>query len=319
MPTDTPQPSASELSHLEPRDGLAWLFVGSCAGLTGLSIALSAGDSLAAWLAGQVLLACALVQWFVLLHECGHETLFRTKRLHAWVGHLASFFAVIPFHAWKRVHGKHHKWTGWQDLDPTTALLVPKELGRVERTAVNVCWRYWIPLFSVLYRASTFWNLPRLRRMFAGAERQALTWNLLLLLAAYAGAAYLVGPGRIGRLAGLALLLSLLVEDPLLLSQHTHIPQHLSHGRTVAPFPAPQQDVFTRSLRVPAWVSTCVLLHLDAHELHHMYPFVPGYHLGRIDHVTANGIDWWQWLRSAKRLPGEVFLFQNRNQSGFHI
>ena len=64
------------------------------------------------------------------------------------------------------MHARHHKWTGWQDVDPTTAALVPRELQTVERVLVNVCWKFWIPLFSVLYRINNFWNWPRLETLF---------------------------------------------------------------------------------------------------------------------------------------------------------
>jgi fatty acid desaturase len=273
-----------------------------------------------AWLAGQVVLAVALVQWFVLLHECGHETLFRTRRLHGPIGHLAAFFAVIPFHPWRRVHGRHHKWTGWQDVDPTTAALVPRRLGRAERALVNGCWRAWIPLFSVLYRLNNFWNLPRLRALFPDrAEWRRMVWNAGLLAAAYLAVILLVGIGPLARLGGLALLLALVFEDPLLLSQHTHLPQNLSRGEPVRPYAAVEQEVFTRSLRFPSWFSAGVLLHLDAHELHHMYPFVPGYDLRRIPYPTENEMHWWRWVRKAKRLSGEVFLFQSRTQTGVEI
>ena len=54
-----------------------------------------------------------------------------------------------------------------------------------------------------------------------------------------------------------------------------------SAGARGRPFPAVEQEPFTRSLRLPPLVSRFIL-HFDAHELHHMYPFVPGYHLHRI-------------------------------------
>jgi hypothetical protein len=50
-----------------------------------------------------------------------------------------------------------------------------------------------------------------------------------------------------------------------------------------------------------------------------MYPRVPGYRLGRIAYVPHNEVPWWGWLRKAKRVPGEVFLFQNRDQSGLDV
>jgi fatty acid desaturase len=271
------------------------------------------------WIIGQVLLALMLVQWFVILHECGHDTLFRTRRHHAIAGRLAAFFSLIPYHCWTRVHGRHHKWTGWQDLDPTTAALVPRPLGRAERTIVNVCWRLWIPLFSVLYRASNYWHLPRLFRLFPAREdRKAMLRDAVLLVTIYAALTAWFGIAVMVRGGALALALSLMLQDLLLLSQHTHVPSNVSHGHPVKPFPAIEQEPFTRSLRLPPLASAFVL-HFDAHELHHMYPFVPGYHLRRIPYSPENEIGWWHWISHAKRLRGDVLLFQNRLDTGWDL
>ena len=161
---------------------------------------------------------------------------------------------------------------------------MPRPLGRAERALVNTCWRLWIPLFSILYRVSNYWHLPRLLRMFPKTVRPARDrpGRRCCSLALYA-VVIVAGSGRQPslRACGLALLLSLAIEDLLLLSQHTHVPQNVSHGAAVKPFPAIEQEPFTRSLRLPPLASAFVL-HFDAHELHHMYPFVPGYHLRRI-------------------------------------
>src|SRR5262249_38997901 len=154
------------------------------------------------------------------------------KRLNAAVGQVAGFFSLIPFYNWKRVHARHHKWTGWQDVDPTTAALVPRELKTVERVIVNVCWRFWVPLFSVLYGINNFWNWLRLKMLFAKPEdRRRLAASSVALLVVYALVVVLAGPAMVFRVAGVALLLALIAEDLLLLSQHTHIPQQISHGR----------------------------------------------------------------------------------------
>ena len=47
-----------------------------------------------------------------------------------------------------------------------------------------------------------------------------------------------------------------------------------------------------------------------------MYPFVPGYHLRRIRYAPENEVSGWEWVRGAKRLSGEVLLFQTRLESG---
>ena len=127
-----------------------------------------------------------------------------------------------------------------------------------------------------------------------------------------------VGPATLLRVAGLGVLLSLVAEDLLLLSQHTHVPSNVSGGKSVKPFPAVEQESFTRSLRLPPMASAFVL-NFDAHELHHMYPFVPGYYLRRIPYSPENEIGWWHWIAGAKRLPGDVLLFQNRLDTGWDL
>jgi omega-6 fatty acid desaturase (delta-12 desaturase) len=318
MPNST-APAPAAVVHLRASDSAGTVvFVGAVL-LTTVGIAASLAPSWSAWLLGQAVLGFALLQWFAILHECGHETLFRNRRLNGVVGWLAGFFSIIPFVCWKRVHGRHHKWAGWQDVDPTTASLVPRPLSRWERVVMNVCWKWWIPLFSVLYRVNNYWHLPRLFTLFPRREdRVRLVRSTLVLVVTYATLVAVFGLGTIARVAGVALLLTLIAQDLLLLSQHTHIPQQLARGEAVRPFPAIEQEVFTRSLVLPPWLSAA-LLHIDAHELHHMYPFVPGYRLAGITYETENEIGAWTWIRRARAMPGEVFLFQNRIETGADI
>ena len=306
--------------ELRPTDAMGFAFAGWAVISTGVGWWLATRAPIVAWAAGQALLAAAFLQWFALLHECGHGTLFRTRRLNDLVGSVAGFLALIPFRCWKPIHARHHKWTGWQDLDPTTAALVPRPLGRAERFAVNVCWRCWIPIFSVLYRAGNFWNLVRLFRLTdpKPGPARAMVVDAVVLASGYAAVVVALGPVPFVRTTGLALFLALALEDVILLSQHTHMPMGLSRGRDVQPYGALDQGPFTRSLRFPGWLSR-MLLHFDAHELHHLYPAVPGYRLPEIRRPVGNEVGWREWVPAARAVPGEVFLFQNRNQSGFDV
>jgi fatty acid desaturase len=218
------------------------------------------------------------------------------------------------------VHGLRHRWTGWQDLDPTTASLVPRPLSSVEKLLLRTSWKYWIPLFSVLYRVNNYWHLPRLRKLFNDNHKWKETALSATGLALFYGIVIAVVGFRASvHFVGLGCLLALVMEDPLILSQHTHIPQNNSRTRRAQSFAAMEQEQFTRSLRFPAWVSKLVLFNFDAHELHHMYPFVPCYHLRRIPYTGVNEIDWWRWLAAAKRMRGDEFLFKNQNDTGIRI
>jgi len=284
------------------------------------SLYLSLSDNVWIWLGGQLLFTIALLQWFVLLHECGHNTFFSVTSLNVLTGHLASVFAVIPFHPWQSIHSLHHKWTGWQDKDPTTDSLVPRELATHERLIINFCWKFWIPLFSILYRTSNYWNLPRLNRYLPRAHhKKRNTLNIILLFALYLGLFVWLGSWLFLKLFGLGFFLSLVCCDPILFSQHNHIPQKLSKGEDVRPHPPQDQVVFTRSLVFPGWFSLLVLLHFDAHELHHKYPQVPGYLLHRIDEKMPNEMHWLQWILAARRVPAATIMFKNRNDTGLKI
>lgn len=314
-------PSAAAVAHLRASDAAGLGVIAVALSGTALGLWLSVAGGVGLWLAGQVLLGVMFVQWFVILHECGHETLFRTRRWHAVAGQVAAFFALIPFRSWTRVHGRHHKWTGWQDLDPTTESLVPREQRRSRLLCglINLCWRLWIPIFSILYRLSNYWHLPRLFRLFPRrVDRLAILRDTTSLVTAYVLTIWAAGPSVVARAVGLAIAISFVIEDLLILSQHTHVPQQVSGGREVKPFAAQAQEPFTRSLRLPR-IASAFMLQFDAHELHHMYPFVPGYRLRQIPYAPAHEIDWFTWIRGAKRVPADVLLFQNRLDTGFEL
>lgn len=328
--TQSALPNASELMHLKASNATGARYTCLCLVLTTLGLSLSQaqrlfsalpdGPAALAWGVGQVLLAFALLQWFVILHECGHGVLFRSRLWNVWVGHLAGFLCVVPFRSWCVIHGMHHKWTGWQDKDPTTAALVPRKLGFAERWLMNACWKYWVPAFSVLYRLTNFWNPGRLLKATTKTRaRVQCGVNLVVLAAAYGLLLWRFGGDELLRTFGLGAALSLVMLDPIMISQHSHIPMQRSQGERVKAFTPLEQEVFTRSLRFPDWFSRSLLLHFDAHELHHIYPYVPGYRLREIDYAPPNEVSWWKWIRMARKMPAEVLLFQNRNDSGSEV
>jgi len=310
----------TESAELEASDRVGAMIAVGVGAATIVGLMLATSDHWLLWCFGQIVLACAFLQWFVLLHEAGHLTLFRSRGANLCFGHLAGFIALIPFESWRRVHGMHHLWTGWQDLDPTTAALVPRARSRLALAAVDGAWRFWLPLFSILYRVGNYWNVARLWRMFpAPAQRRAIVFNAVALVFVYGVMLWVFGPWSVLGTIGFALFLSLALQDPLILSQHTHIPQRVSGGAKVAPLSAAEQETYTRSLAFPRMVARWLLFNFNAHELHHRHVAVPGYRLHRIARTPPNEVHWWHWLMAAKRLRGSTFLFQNRDATGFQL
>ena len=107
-------------------------------GLTLFSLWLSFSSSYLLWGIGQLLLAISMLQWFMLLHETGHKTLFKSGTVNRRIGHVASVFSGIPFHSWQMIHHQHHKWAGWQDIDPTTEQVVPRSSAARPRSTRTI-------------------------------------------------------------------------------------------------------------------------------------------------------------------------------------
>ena len=72
-------PSAATMAHLRSSNWAGGTLLSSATLLTVVGVALSLQPNWWLWLLGQAVLAATMVQWFALLHECGHGTLFRSK------------------------------------------------------------------------------------------------------------------------------------------------------------------------------------------------------------------------------------------------
>ena len=308
-------PSYDEIRHLRVSTAHASVHCLASVLTLVVGLGLASVGTLFWYTISQILLTFCFVHAFVLLHEAGHQTLFKRRWLNTLTGHYASALSLIPFASWRPIHARHHRFTGWQDLDATTATLVPRELKGWEHRIINFAWCSGAPLFSILYRLQNYWHVPRINQFL---KKRSQTWrisiNVILLITLYVLILFTIGAKTVFIATGPAILLSLIAEDILLLSQHSHIPQNVSKGEAVNLFKPLEQAQFSRSMRLPAWLSK-LLMHFDAYELHHMYPQVPGYHLHAINYKPPNEVQWSTWIPAAKKLSGVDFLFRNRQDT----
>jgi omega-6 fatty acid desaturase (delta-12 desaturase) len=271
------------------------------------------------WLASQMALGLLFFQWFVLMHGCGHRALFANRALNDVFGHLASIFCLVPYFSWQYVHAQHHRWVGWMDKDPTTRALAEELPPVVVQRVMNFCWRYWIPLFSLVFALSTFWDVRAVAVVAPSPkQRRRVLFSVGFLIAAYGLVIALAGAGFLG-VWGVAFLCFLMIGDPILLSQHVHLPLRKTNGARVRPFALAAQDLFTRTIIFPAWIERWVVLHFTTHGVHHAHPQVAHYDLARIAFSSSHAILWWEWLRAAKRIPATQLLYQSSEDTGIFI
>lgn len=53
-----------------------------------------------------------VVRTFIVQHDCGHGSFFRSARLGVAVGRLCSMFTLLPYGYFRRYHGAHHATSG---------------------------------------------------------------------------------------------------------------------------------------------------------------------------------------------------------------
>ncbi len=63
-----------------------------------------------------VINAFFLVRIFIIQHDCGHQSFFKSKRLNNLIGLFCSFFSSIPFKYWAKVHNHHHGHSGQLEM-----------------------------------------------------------------------------------------------------------------------------------------------------------------------------------------------------------
>jgi omega-6 fatty acid desaturase (delta-12 desaturase) len=66
-------------------------------------------------LALSVLAAGFVVRIFIIQHDCGHGSFFRSRRANLAVGTICSLFTLTPYLMWRRQHAGHH--ANWNNLD----------------------------------------------------------------------------------------------------------------------------------------------------------------------------------------------------------
>ena len=59
-----------------------------------------------------LLAAGFLVRIFIIFHDCGHGSFFKSKKLNEIVGVLTGFLSITPFHKWTYEHKIHHQTVG---------------------------------------------------------------------------------------------------------------------------------------------------------------------------------------------------------------
>jgi acyl-lipid omega-6 desaturase (Delta-12 desaturase) len=59
-----------------------------------------------------VLNAAFLARLFMIQHDCGHASFFRSRTLSDWIGRVIGVVTLTPYDVWRRTHAVHHSSAG---------------------------------------------------------------------------------------------------------------------------------------------------------------------------------------------------------------
>lgn len=264
-----------ELRRRTDREGLVY-FAGHLAAqlATGAGIFFAQGTALI--IPAVLLHGFVLSLWFAPMHECTHNTAFRTRWLNRWVGIVAGLFIWRPPLYFKYRHADHHTYTQHPQQDPDIVRM-PASLR--EYFAVAIGLSFWSKLLTILVR-SALGRFDAVERSFLPVEERVRvrdeTRAFFAFYAAVVAASLAAGLGWelllywvIPRIAG----------EPFLrlirIAEHTgaaESPNLLENTRTVIANPV---------LRFLFW-------NMPYHAEHHLLPSVPFHALPRL-HEEVGG------------------------------
>ena len=260
-----------------------------------------------------LLMTLFLLRVFVLMHECGHGSLFRSTALNRGFGFVFGVVSGMPQYVWSQHHNYHHATNGnWAKYRGPLAVLSTEEYDRLtpaQRRAYVRERRIWMaPIAGFLYlllnpriswikgtfglvrhvlRGKLAQPQVSLRAHAAGfktrywnssAEYWHMTWNNIALLSAWVAMSWLIGPALFFTVYIISGSLSGAAGIVLFTVQHNFEHSYASGDRDWCYDTAAIHG--TSFLVLPRWLNWFTA-NIGYHHIHHLSARIPNYRLER--------------------------------------
>lgn len=86
-----------------------------------------------------LIMALFMLRIFVLMHDCGHNALFRSNRANKLVGFLLGVLTGMPQYVWSKHHAYHHKTNGdWEKYQGPLSVITVKKYKQLSTTQKKI-------------------------------------------------------------------------------------------------------------------------------------------------------------------------------------
>jgi acyl-lipid omega-6 desaturase (Delta-12 desaturase) len=248
-----------------------------------------------------------VIRLFIIQHDCGHGSFFKSTRAADAVGRVLGVLTMTPYSYWKRTHAMHHATSGNLDhrgFGDITTLTVREYLAKtpVQRLKYRL-YRHPLILFVIgpSFHFMLVHRVPGIVPREWRRERRSILGTNVSLAAGVIGMGLLVGfkAFLLVHLPLMAMTASLGVW--LFYVQHQFEPTYWEHDEGWSYDAAALEGSSHYELpRVLRWLTG----NIGLHHVHHLNSRIPNYRLQRVlDDVpelqTATRITLWQSLRCA--------------------
>lgn len=246
-------------------------------------------DVLPYWMTALCIVPAAglVVRIFIIQHDCGHGSFFRTRAANKTLGMICSLVTCTPYEAWRRQHASHH--SRWNDLDRrdlgvdiySTCLttteyqrLSPRKRRLYRLSRHPVVTQLLLPplIFLALYRLP--FDMPKSWRV----ERRAVYWTNACLLGVIVALGSAVGYRAVIMVQLPIMVLASVIGVWLFSVQHrfagTRWERHETWNFVAASLEGSSMLQLARPLQ---WFTG----NIGFHHVHHLDPRIPNYRLAR--------------------------------------
>ena len=257
------------------------LVTGSALALLWLGMWVSLGHGYWITLLLAVPAAGFLVRLFIIQHDCGHGSLFRSRLANDLTGRILGVFTLTPYDYWRRTHAAHHATSGNLDrrgVGDISTLTVREYLAlpRWRRVAYRL-YRHPLVLFGIgpIYLFILKHRLPLDMPLRSGVWRNLFATNVGIA-ALIAVLAMLVGPLALLKLHLPIVLLAASAGIWLFHVQHQFEESYWQQDQTWNFHQAALQgSSYYRLPRLLQWLTASIGLH----HIHHLCSRIPNYRL----------------------------------------
>jgi omega-6 fatty acid desaturase (delta-12 desaturase) len=256
------------------------MFAGAWAGLYAT---LAVGYWLTLLLAVPV--AFLLVRLFIIQHDCGHGSFFRSSRWAAVVGSALGVLTLTPYHYWRKIHALHHATSGkldhrgFGDID-TLTVEEYVAASRWQRFRYRV-YRHPAVLFGVgaAVHFLVRHRIPTIVPREWVRERRSIIWTNVGLAVLVVLLGSLVGYRALLLVHLPVVLFSCSIGVWLFYVQHQFEPTYWEHDdRWDYDQAALQGSSFYRLPKLLQWATG----NIGLHHIHHLHARIPNYRLQEV-------------------------------------